>query len=211
MDMDKQNLNEIKKRYDEDGFVILKNYLSHDQLTTLKEKASEVASRLMKDVDFKDKYHHVLKSLNRYDSWFKDQLDEGPHIPVIGHLMGCDPIGASVAWFDRPIGDHVGIEPHTDLFGPDKREKLGATIWLSIDRATRANGCLSYLRGSHKKIYQDKIPIPGVDKNSSEAVFAELEPGDAVIHDARIVHWSEGNLSEFPRRAVSYFYFSKKI
>ena len=62
-----------------------------------------------------------------------------------------------------------------------------------------------------KKIYQDKIPIPGVDKNSSEAVFAELEPGDAVIHDARIVHWSEGNLSEFPRRAVSYFYFSKKI
>ena len=54
MDMDKQSLNEIKKRYDEDGFVILKNYLSLDQLTTLKEKASEVASRLMKDVDFKD-------------------------------------------------------------------------------------------------------------------------------------------------------------
>ena len=57
--MDKQSLNKIKKRYDEDGFVILKNYLSHDQLTTLKEKASEVASRLMKDVDFKDKSHHV--------------------------------------------------------------------------------------------------------------------------------------------------------
>ena len=45
MDMDKQSVKEIKKRYDEDGFVILKNYLSHDQLTTLKEKASEVASR----------------------------------------------------------------------------------------------------------------------------------------------------------------------
>ena len=69
MDMDKQSLNEIKKRYDEDGFVILRNYLSHEHLNTLKEKASEVASRLMKDVDFKDKYHHVLKSLNRYDSW----------------------------------------------------------------------------------------------------------------------------------------------
>ena len=26
MDMDKQSLKEIKKRYDEDGFVILKNY-----------------------------------------------------------------------------------------------------------------------------------------------------------------------------------------
>ena len=35
--MDKQSLNEIKKKYDEDGFVILRNYLSHEQLNTLKE------------------------------------------------------------------------------------------------------------------------------------------------------------------------------
>ena len=32
MDMDKQNLNEIKKRYDEDGFVILKNYLDSKKI-----------------------------------------------------------------------------------------------------------------------------------------------------------------------------------
>ena len=37
--MDKQSLNEIKKRYDEDGFVILRNYLSHEHLNTLERES----------------------------------------------------------------------------------------------------------------------------------------------------------------------------
>ena len=40
MDMDKQSLNEIKKRYDEEGFVILRNYLITFLVeTTLKRKS----------------------------------------------------------------------------------------------------------------------------------------------------------------------------
>ena len=142
---------------------------------------------------------------------FDDELKNGSHIEILEALLGFKPNGVAAAWFDRPIGDDIGIEPHKDAYGSDKSEKVGATIWLSLDKASRDNGCLSYLRGSHKKVYPDIIPIPGINKDSENAFFAELNPGDAVVHSSSIVHWSEGNQSLMPRRAVSYFYFGAKI
>ena len=54
--MPKYQLEALKKQFEEDGFVILKNYLDLDQLDDLRNRAIDLSFRLMGNQDDKDKY-----------------------------------------------------------------------------------------------------------------------------------------------------------
>ena len=84
---------------------------------------------------------------------------------------------------------------------------MGATIWIALDRADQENGCLRYVRGTHKLDLQSKIGLD-FDADSEGAIAVEVNPGDAAIHSALTVHWSEPNRSDRSRKAISYFYWA---
>lgn len=84
-----------------------------------------------------------------------------------------------------------------------------ASCLIAVDRATRANGCLQVIRGSHKmgRIDHGKTgDQTGADLTRVEAalqrmelVYCELEPGDAIFFHGNTLHRSDQNTSEFPR------------
>ncbi|MGI9272599.1 MAG: phytanoyl-CoA dioxygenase family protein [Woeseiaceae bacterium] len=201
------DLDVLKADYDRDGFAIVRGYLSDADVDDVRERACPLAKELLKLEDDMGKYRNVLKSLHRHDKWFDQQLENGRHVPMLRHLLGGDIYGQSAAWFDRPEGESIGIGPHVDALGRNEFPGDGITIWYALDPVRISNGCLHYLRGSHKQEYPDVIPIPGIDADSEDAIAVELDPGDVVIHSSLTVHWSGGNSSGRPRRAVSYFYF----
>ncbi|MGI9221609.1 MAG: phytanoyl-CoA dioxygenase family protein [Woeseiaceae bacterium] len=197
----------LKADYDRDGFVIIRNFLSSNEVDELREHAVPIAREHVGEQAKPEKYKNLFKSLQDYDDWFDQSLRQGKQVELLRHLVGTDIVGATAAWFDRPPGEQVGLMPHVDAIGRYKSIDAGVTIWLPMDPSTVDNGCVYYLRGSHKNEYPDSIPIPGIDTDSDDAVAIELEPGDASIHNALTVHWSGGNTTGVPRRAVSYFYF----
>jgi phytanoyl-CoA hydroxylase len=200
----------IKKNYERDGFVILRGYLSEAEVGELRDRAVPLASAILSKEGNDGRYRNLLKSLHRHDDWFDEKLTKGKHVPLIRYLIDDDVFGASAAWFDRPEAETEGLDPHVDALGRDKDFDTGATIWFALDPVNVGNGCLHYLKGSHLNVYPDTIPIPGIDTESEDVYAAELNPGDAVIHNALTVHWSGGNKTGKPRRAVSYFYFGAR-
>jgi ectoine hydroxylase len=86
-----------------------------------------------------------------------------------------------------------------------------ASCLIAVDRATRANGCLQVVRGSHKlgRIEHGKVgDQTGADAERVaevvkrlETVYVELEPGSAVLFHANTLHRSDQNTSEHPRWA----------
>lgn len=202
------DFNAIKADFDRDGFVIIRNFLSATEVNELRDRAVPLAREILIKEGHTDKYRHLAKSLHRHDDWFDKQLTAGRQVPLIRHLMDEEIIGLSAAWFDRPEGEAQGVSPHVDALNREKYPDAGATIWIALDPVTKGNGCVHYLRNSHKSVYPDVIPIPGIDTKSKDTVAAELNPGDVAIHSALTVHWSGGNSTGEPRRAVSYFYFS---
>ncbi len=80
---------------------------------------------------------------------------------------------------------------------------------IAVDRATRENGCLQVLKGSHRtgRLNHDRINEQTVAdpervqamRDRFELVFLELEPGDAVFFDCNILHRSDANKSEHRR------------
>lgn len=104
---------------------------------------------------------------------------------------------------------------HNGCLLPD----MGSCL-IAIDRATRENGCLQALRGSHQigRIDHGKTgDQTGADLERVEVALerfelvpVELEPGDAVFFHANLLHRSDQNRSEAPRWALICCYNTKR-
>ena len=207
----------IKRDYDRDGFVILRDYLRERALEDLRERATRLAGDLRSRRPKRDlrgsvpgpgrRFGDVFKGLQTHDAWFDHELKAGRHVPLIKALIEDEPVPGTAAWFTKRPGSMAEIGPHRDAIGRPPGLEAGATIWIALDSADPENGCLHYGRGSHRHEYGYGIPIPGFDVNDGTAVPANVQPGDAVIHSSLTVHWSGTNPTDRPRRAVSFFYW----
>lgn len=85
------------------------------------------------------------------------------------------------------------------------------SAFVSLDRATRENGCLSVLRGSHKIGRLNHVQIGsqfGVEKDRIalieplfERVYCEMAPGSILFFDSNLLHASGANQSDHHRRS----------
>lgn len=81
------------------------------------------------------------------------------------------------------------------------------SVWTALDEATVENGCMRVIPGSHRL---DLIRSRGADGSGpldddqvdlSEAVDVPLKPGSSLFFHSRLLHGSEPNGSDKPRRA----------
>jgi ectoine hydroxylase len=86
---------------------------------------------------------------------------------------------------------------------------LLTSVSIAVDRATKENGCLQVLKGSHLAGRVEHVLTgdqAGADlervnelAKRLELVYLEMEPGDAVFFDCNLLHRSDQNRSEHPR------------
>jgi ectoine hydroxylase-related dioxygenase (phytanoyl-CoA dioxygenase family) len=90
------------------------------------------------------------------------------------------------------------------------------SVWVALDPATRQNGCLQVLRGSHKlgRLNHQKLGTQtGADPSRIgqieglfERVYCEMSPGSALFFDCNLLHASGPNESENSRRSFIMCY-----
>jgi ectoine hydroxylase-related dioxygenase (phytanoyl-CoA dioxygenase family) len=88
------------------------------------------------------------------------------------------------------------------------------TCWIGLDDATRENGCMHYIPGSHR---WNLLPITGLAGNMEairevltpeqfrrfqNPVAIELKQGEATFHHPLMIHGSFANNTDRPRRAT---------
>lgn len=84
------------------------------------------------------------------------------------------------------------------------------SVMVALDQATRANGCLQVLRGSHLLGRLDHSRKEGEQAGADparveiackqlELVYCEMEPGDAIFFHGNTLHRSDRNNSDHPR------------
>ncbi len=87
------------------------------------------------------------------------------------------------------------------------------TCWIGLDDATRDNGCMQYIPGSHR---WELLPVTGLagdmdaiqtvlteeQKRQFKPVAIELKKGECTFHHPLMVHGSYENSTDGPRRAA---------
>ena len=131
-----------------------------------------------------------------------------------GHI----PISTFRAMFmNKPAGKGTFLPWHQDRWNNLDRDPL-VTLWTALDPATRENGCVQVIRGSHAW----GVINPGHGSGflspeqaedfapENETVFCELEPGEAILLHNWLLHSSDKNNSEMSRRAFSVCYMDAR-
>jgi ectoine hydroxylase-related dioxygenase (phytanoyl-CoA dioxygenase family) len=129
-------------------------------------------------------------------------------------------LGGSVRfWHDqlfcKPASRGGNVAWHQDFsYWTRTRPMAHLTCWIGLDPATRANGCLQYIPGSHR---WDLLPITGLagDMDAIKEVLTdeqwetfqnpvaiEMEAGYGSFHHPLLVHGSYDNRTDIPRRAA---------
>jgi hypothetical protein len=97
---------------------------------------------------------------------------------------------------------------------------LLASCLIAVGPATRANGCLQVLRGSHlmgridhgKTGDQTGADLERVSAalERMELVYVECQPGDAIFFDSNLLHRSDQNTSDDPRWSLICCYNARR-
>jgi phytanoyl-CoA hydroxylase len=117
------------------------------------------------------------------------------------------------ALFKQPFGNPTAWHLDNPYWSFSSRDSL--SIWVALDDATPANGCLYYLPGTHKTARFENV---GIGQNM-DALFAhypewkEITPvacpcpaGSAVFHNGLTAHGAGANMTNRPRRAMTCAY-----
>lgn len=92
------------------------------------------------------------------------------------------------------------------------------TVWLAMDRTFPENGSMAVIPGTHHNGFSEYEPVDA-DQNifstairqeaidESQAVFFSLEPGEASLHEGRIIHGAHANTSPYRRAGYTMRYF----
>lgn len=150
-----------------------------------------------------------------FDPLFLEFMQRPLFREICARVYGAEtPIAAFRAMFmNKPAHQGTWLPWHQDRWSDLDRDPL-VTIWAALDPATKANGCVQILSGSHQMgLINPDHPSGFVSAEQAETlateneiVFLELEPGEAVLLHNWLLHASDVNHTDIPRRAFSVCY-----
>ena len=217
--------------YRENGFLAIERFLDGDELDEWRDYTQEaVDQRLSKtrsqdfshslnnqadpDAYYAQVFTQCLKLLETHEGMRKLLLD-----PRLGQLAatlaGVDGmrIWHDQALFKPPFGNPTAWHldnPYWSFSSPNS-----ISLWVALDDATFANGCMWYIPGSHKTAGYENS---GIGQNMSDLfriypAWRTIEPvgcpvpaGSAVFHNGLTAHGAGANMTNRPRRAMTCAY-----
>lgn len=150
-----------------------------------------------------------------HDPLFLDYMKQPIFRDVCARAYGPHtPIAAFRAMFmNKPANQGTFLPWHQDRWTYLDRDPQ-ITVWTALDPATKANGCVQVIAGSHKLgLVNPSHPSGWLTAEQADEITAkypvellELAPGEAVILHNWLLHASDINHTDISRRAFSVCY-----
>ena len=151
--------------------------------------------------------------------WAFEMATHPKLLDAVEDLIGPDiMIYHNTAWIKEPSDDaYVSWHQDNTYFGHDPCEVL--TAWIALSPATEQSGCMQFLPGSQKRGLRNlNTPDIGngnmlssgqnvdISGDQIDPVSVVLQPGEASIHHAFLVHGSLPNKGNDRRVGITFIY-----
>jgi phytanoyl-CoA hydroxylase len=227
------------RKYEEQGYINLGKLLSDRDLEALRNEIDAIMlgtaevdfDRLLMQLDSETgKYEDAgVQSLGHkgstlryrkiqnleHDPIFREYLERTVFAHLSARVYGAGvPISCFRAMFmNKPARQGTLLPWHQDAWAYLDRQPL-ITVWTALDPATKANGCVQVIPGSHQlgrinpDDYSGYLTAEQVAQHcpDEKVVFAELEAGEVLLLHNWLMHRSDTNATDLPRRAFSVCY-----
>lgn len=163
-----------------------------------------------------------LQTLFEYDGFFRDLMFDGPPRTLAELALGEPVRPVNMQFFNKPPGIGQATPAHQDGYFFHLTPPQAVTGWLALEPVDEENGCIHYVRGSHRDdAFRKHAPTgvlgfsQGITDFGTDADRANTvaEPGDAgtfLLHHAKTIHWAGANTSPTrSRRALGFIYYGE--
>lgn len=220
---------EQKAFYDERGYILHPNLVTQDELATLRAALDEVLEEARGLTEANEKFsvtrgadgnYHVRRIFNpiKHHQAFYDMAFHPRILDAVEALIGPNiQFHHSKLNMKPPTSPDARFEWHQDYpFYPHTNYDLLAVL-IHLDEATRENGCLRVVPGSHKHgpqmhvfardgAFSSKLADQAVIGDESSWFYAEAPAGGVEIHHCNMLHSSTANLGTRPRSVLIFNY-----
>lgn len=231
------------RQFEEDGYLVLGKILSDEDLAALQRRIDEIMlgtadidyGQLLMQLDGKTGEYADLgeQSLGHkgatlayrkiqnleHDSLFGEYLSRPIFREICARTYGEDvPVACFRAMFmNKPSHQGTKLPWHQDAWTDLDRQPL-ITLWTALDPATKENGCVEAIPGSHRGGLINPEHNSGfLTPEQAEAictpdkvVYLELKPGEVVLLHNWLLHSSDVNRTEVSRRGFSVCYMDAR-
>jgi ectoine hydroxylase-related dioxygenase (phytanoyl-CoA dioxygenase family) len=199
-----------RERLDEDGFLVLQDFVAPDDLTALRDRIHRLFDELGEraGAEFKQEPQtDRLANLIDYDEIFQRAVAFPKLLACVSHVLGPD--------FKLSSLNARSARPHTDWTQPlhcdtgalpDAHGNSVCNIIWMLDDFTPDNGATRYVPGTHRaqKLPQDVLADPRATHPGERLVLGRR--GTVVVMNAHLWHGGTANHTGGPRLAMHSFY-----
>lgn len=222
----------LRDGFDRDGYVAIRPLFDHDKIAELQAETARCIQDVvptMPDarVYYEDKNDRTsLKQIQKmfeYDDYFAALMNDGIIRQIAETVLDDDVLPINMQYFNKPAGSGQATPPHQDGYYFHLTPCEAVTGWLALDDVDAENGCIHYVRGSHKTDglrphgrtgvlgFSQGITDFGKAEDHTNAVAFPGSAGTFLMHHARTIHWAGPNQSKNrTRRAVGFIYYAKR-
>ena len=211
-----------KTDFDRDGFAVIRGFYSPQEVTELaghvERYVADVGPTLPAESVFYEKKERPetlmrLDMMETHDSYFDELLRGERYTGLASSLLDDVAVPQYVEMFAKVPLLGKPTPPHQDgnyfMLAPNE----ALTFWLPIDPVDEENGCMRFVRGSHRRgmrqhersnVFGFSLGIAdyGTDEDKNGETPVCLQAGDAVIHHSMTIHRTDDNPTDRPRRAA---------
>lgn len=225
-------IDSLKEQFWEQGYVVIPKVFNINEIGIVKSAIVNCSEMNQRFVDVKGKFDSGKKPAFESIFVMNDVFGEDIFskltrnyklIDMVSYLFDDD----AYVYHNKvalKYAKSVGFKYHQDYYYWYKMGCLlpnMATVFVAIDRATKENGCLKVIPGTHKLGRVEHTLFDGFSdseveqerliavKERFEEVYIELEAGDAVLFHCNLFHGSNDNLSNHSRLALLGCYNTK--
>jgi len=219
--------------FQENGYLLVKDFLNHDELALWRESVSEAVEqrggRKWPGTEIKTgEDDGINKDAEYYGKVFDQVLNLWQTNEKVKQLMLDKRIGKMAAdlagwngtriWHDQALIKRPWANPtswHLDTPFWSFHDRRALSIWVALDDATLENGCLYFIPGSN---HYTTFENPGIGKNmdaifefypkliKSKSVVVPMKAGSCSFHNGLTIHGAGANMTPGFRRAMTCAY-----
>ncbi|PSL27176.1 phytanoyl-CoA dioxygenase family protein [Dyadobacter jiangsuensis] len=218
----------IKRKFEEDGYVFLPGFLSEEEVAEVNRRLEDfientVPGLPVSDVFYEDKNDPAtlkqIMHVSDHAPYFAPMLNDSKFSRIAGELLEDTVVPKILEYFNKPPKIGKPTPPHQDGYYFMLKPAKAVTMWMALEDVDEANGCVRYVRGSHKLGmrrhgrtqtlgFSQGITDFGLPEDLENEIAFPARPGDLLIHDSLTIHRADGNqTTDRTRKALGFIYF----
>jgi phytanoyl-CoA hydroxylase len=221
------DLHRWKLKFDQDGFIFIRGFLSAEELAELKKELDRYIDERVPKLPRTDVYYENRNDLStlkqmahmkQHAPHFAEMMVRPKWLKLAETLLADEVVPQELEWFNKPPQLGKSTPPHQDGYYFMLEPNEAVTMWLALDPVDETNGCVRYVAGSHRRGLRPhgRTEVLGfsqgiTDYNEQDRkaeVCMVAEPGDLLVHHAMTVHRADGNPSQKHRRSLGLIYYA---